>query len=74
MTLEVVPVVTSVVRDPQVVRDPDFVLQDPKLKTLESRGRRQVFPTHTHTHTHTQRELERSASYKSLKQKRTRHY
>lgn len=41
---KVVSVVASVVRDPQVVRHADLVLQEPKLKALEARGWRQVFP------------------------------
>lgn len=48
MTSEIVPVMASVVWNPLVVRDPDFVLQDPKLKALEARGWRQVFPAHKH--------------------------
>lgn len=39
----------SVVWNPQVFRDANFVLQDPKLKTLESRRWSQVFPTDKRT-------------------------
>lgn len=48
MSFEVVPVVTPVVGDPQVVRDPNLVLQQTELETLEPGGRGQVLST-THT-------------------------
>lgn len=54
MTFKVVPVMASVVRDPQVVRNSNFVLQEPKLEALEARGRRQVFPVYTNKQTCTQ--------------------
>lgn len=60
MTVEIVPVMASVVGNPLVVWDPDFVLQEPKLKTLEARGWRQVFPARKHTSKHTAQ----SASHK----------
>lgn len=45
MSFEVVPVVTPVVGDPQVVRDPNLVLQQTELETLEPGGRGQVLST-----------------------------
>lgn len=53
MTVEIVPVMASVVWNPLVVRDPDFILQEPKLEALEARGWRQVFPAHKDTSKHT---------------------
>lgn len=54
MTFKVVPVMASVVWNPQVVWNSNFVLQEPKLEALEARGRRQVFPVYTNKHACTQ--------------------
>lgn len=53
MTVEIVPVMASVIGNPLVVGDPNFVLQEPKLKALEAGGWRQVFPAHKYTSKHT---------------------
>lgn len=50
VAFEIVSVVSSVVWNPQVVGHPDFVLQEPKLKTLKARGCRQIFSVHTNKH------------------------